>query len=336
VAVALVIAGLTLSASGGSSASPPKAQSVVSHPTDLQGFGAYVKVACRSDTDCFASGVTANLSSVYYRFNGSWKKTTPPGPLRQKDFFVSAISCWNKVDCSYAGDGVAFSTQSGWSSSAPPGLITPIGVSCLHLQASSLFAGVYCVAVDEQGDASVYVNGQWSSLDRVDPYGTNYGDNQEVNGVACGLSYTSYAPLCFGYDNSGHIFEISGRQTIRPVELTSLSDSLVGGSCGESTCVLLDSQGNSYFFSEGGWTSRESPKVSAISCSLESTVCLGATKDGVVSSTNGGTWQLDVRGDTAWRTSPPNSIACVARRCVAANANNTLFSVRLPSKTTQN
>lgn len=335
VVVALVIAGLTLSF-GSLSAASPNAQSVVSHPTDLRGFGACLIVACRSETDCFASGETASGSPVYYQFNGSWRKTTPPGPLKQKDFIDSAISCWNKVDCSYAGNGVAFSTPSGWTSSAPPGLITPIGVSCLHLQASSKFPGDYCAAVDEQGEAAVYVNGQWSSLGRADPYGTNYGDNQAVDGVACGLSYVSYAPLCFGYDNSGHIFEINGTQSSRPVELTSLSDPLVGGSCGDSTCVLLDAQGNSYFFSEGGWTSRESPKVSAVSCSIESIVCFGATKAGVVSNTDSGAWHLVVAGDTAWRTSSPNSIACVERRCAAANANNTLFSVRLPRKTTQN
>ncbi len=332
---ALVLAGLTLSACGSFSATSSHAQSVVAHPTHLQGFGAHVVVGCRSERDCFASGDTASGLPIYYQFNGSWKKTTPPGPLKQTSFVDSAISCWNNVECSFAGGGdVAFLTPSGWTSSVPSGLITTIGVSCLHLQPTSRFAGDFCAAVDEQGEASFYVNGQWSSLGRVDPYGTNYGDNQAVDGVACGLSYLTYEPLCFGYDNSGHIFTISGDQTSSPVELTSLSDPLVSGSCSDSTCILLDARGTSYFFSEGSWTVHSSPKVTAISCSVTSIVCFGATKDGVVTSTAGGRWLLAVAADVDWRAKPPNSISCVERRCVAANANNILFSVILPKKTT--
>jgi len=151
----------------------------------------------------------------------------------------------------------------------------------IQLDSVSCTASTFCVAVDSEGDALTYNGTSWTSQPSIDP-GTTF------NSVSC-VSTT----FCMAVDGQGNAFSYNGAGWMK----SDASGSLLGTvSCTSSTfCVSVgyaSSGGDAFLFNGTSWSSGvpvdPGYKLHSISCVLTTFCVVGASVN--VFSYNGTSW----------------------------------------------
>ncbi|MDA8044291.1 MAG: hypothetical protein M0Z30_03495 [Actinomycetota bacterium] len=188
-------------------------------------------------------------------------------------------------------------------------------------QAISCPSRLFCVAVDDHGQAISYVAGLWHQPIDID-------GSQDISSVSC-----ASADFCVAVDQAGNAITFDGLGWSRPVRVDNAGFSeLTSVSCPTSQfCAAVDGNGNALVYRDGSWKAptqvdpggwtKVSRDVPSVSCPVAGS-CVGVGPDQDVFYYVQGSWQSATSispGQVAPTVAYRNAVSCVtAAFCVAS------------------